>query len=861
MARVAGLAGLVLGVSVVAQPCEPGWLTEGGVLGVDGAINTSAIWDPDGPGPATQRLVVAGNFLAAGSVAASNIATCDLHTGDWSSIGLGLEIDGSIHALAVLPGGDLVIGGDFSTVGGAAVSGIARWNGNAWSPLGAGTDDSVRALAVLPGGDLVAAGDFQLAGDVQTRGIARWNGVAWSAFGAGLSDPGIVKVNALAVLGNGDVVAGGIFQFAGGVESRGIARWNGSAWSALGSGMNGPVNAMVVLPNGNLIVGGNFTTAGGFTISRIARWDGLAWSPLSTGFSGEVHTLEVLGNGDVLAAGWTGSTSSVRRWNGSTWSSLGAGMNGVVNSVKALPDGGVMALGHFLTADAAPANSAARWNGTRWNPPGVGVPRNGSSMVYAMLSLPTGSLVVGGSFTTATGSPANYLATWNGATWSQVGSGPGGTVRALVQRANGEVVAASSFTTAGGVAAASVARWDGWSWFPMGAGVSGTVNALAVLPDDSVVAGKSNGLVVRWNGLSWSPLGAAFNGPVNALAVLPDGSVVAGGAFTLQGTTATARVARWDGTAWAALGTGVGDAASDRVLAIAAMENGDVIVGGEFTLAGTRSTNAIARWNGFEWVGMGDGMNGGCSSVSALLTLPSGGLIAGGRFTSAGGVATTNVAMWDGMAWLGLGMQGPEDASFLNALAMLPSGDLIVGGWLHPGGIVARRFVGGAPAVAISPISGVAFEGETFTLTAAPINGMRNVSVRWRRNGSDVVDGPGGAASGGGLVSGASGFLPSPTRASIATLTIQGVAPVDAGQYQAVFTNACGDAATSEATVAIILTCAADFNQDGGVDGLDLQAFFAAWEGADPSADVNRDGGVDGPDVESFILVWEAGGC
>jgi hypothetical protein len=156
---------------------------------------------------------------------------------------------------------------------------------------------------------------------------------------------------------------------------------------------------------------------------------------------------------------------------------------------------------------------------------------------------------------------------------------------------------------------------------------------------------------------------------------------------------------------------------------------------------------------------------------------------------------------------------------------------------------------------------GVALEGETLTLTAAPINGMRNVSVRWRRNGSDVVDGRGGAAPGGGLVSGASGSLASPTLASMATLTIQGVAPVDAGQYQAVFTNACGDATTSEATVAVILPCAADFNQDGGVDGLDLQAFFMAWERGDSSAEVNRDGGVDGPDVESFIRVWEAGGC
>ncbi|MCX5692040.1 MAG: S8 family serine peptidase [Planctomycetota bacterium] len=55
--------------------------------------------------------------------------------------------------------------------------------------------------------------------------------------------------------------------------------------------------------------------------------------------------------------------------------------------------------------------------------------------------------------------------------------------------------------------------------------------------------------------------------------------------------------------------------------------------------------------------------------------------------------------------------------------------------------------------------------------------------------------------------------------------------------------------------------CAADFNQDGGVDGGDIEAFFTAWEAGDPAADVNRDGGVDGPDIESFFLVWAAGGC
>ena len=55
--------------------------------------------------------------------------------------------------------------------------------------------------------------------------------------------------------------------------------------------------------------------------------------------------------------------------------------------------------------------------------------------------------------------------------------------------------------------------------------------------------------------------------------------------------------------------------------------------------------------------------------------------------------------------------------------------------------------------------------------------------------------------------------------------------------------------------------CAADFNQDGGVDGSDVDAFFVAWESGDAGADVNLDGGVDGGDIEAFFAVWEAGGC
>lgn len=55
--------------------------------------------------------------------------------------------------------------------------------------------------------------------------------------------------------------------------------------------------------------------------------------------------------------------------------------------------------------------------------------------------------------------------------------------------------------------------------------------------------------------------------------------------------------------------------------------------------------------------------------------------------------------------------------------------------------------------------------------------------------------------------------------------------------------------------------CFADFNQDGGVTGEDVEAFFVLYEAGSVSADVNLDGGVTGDDVQTFFELFEAGGC
>jgi hypothetical protein len=167
-------------------------------------------------------------------------------------------VNNAVAASIALANGDVVVGGQFTAAGGVAANKIARWNGVAWSPLGAGMDGRVRALLALPNGDVVAGGEFTTAGGLGASRIARWDGTSWSALGAGVNN----TVLSLAVLPDGDLVAAGSFTIAGGIPTVGIARWNGTTWSPFGSGMDSSVLALAATADG-LFAGGLFMTAGG----------------------------------------------------------------------------------------------------------------------------------------------------------------------------------------------------------------------------------------------------------------------------------------------------------------------------------------------------------------------------------------------------------------------------------------------------------------------------------------------------------------------------------------------------------------------------------------------------------------------
>lgn len=409
-----------------------GWFTTaGGISATNVAKWNGSTWSPVGSGTqgavvealaiSSSNLYVGGNIVMAGEVPLQNIAGWD--GTEWSALGSGMG--GGFDALTIRET-DLYVGGSFDTVGGVVAKNIAKWDGSTWSALGSGINGRVGVLAV-GSNYLYAGGSFDTAGGISANNIAKWSGDAWSTLGSGITGAANSGVGALALSGT-DLYVGGYFTTAGGLSARSIAKWNGSAWSALGSGL-GPlpetdlsVNALAVSGT-DLYVGGLFGTAGGIPANGIAKWNGTSWSALGSGIKG-VYSPGGHGNVEALAVSATdlyagGSFTSaggvpvnnIARWNGSAWSTLGSGITGVGNKVSELATVGtdLYAGGSFDTAGGVSANNIAKWDGSAWSALGSGL----NGRVGVMTADNAGHLFVVGGFTLAGTTFSPYLAQAN----------------------------------------------------------------------------------------------------------------------------------------------------------------------------------------------------------------------------------------------------------------------------------------------------------------------------------------------------------------------------------------------------------------------------------------------------------------
>jgi hypothetical protein len=223
-------------------------------------------------------LFAGGRFAQAGDVAANNIAVWD--GARWSALGdeitNGVAGDSPLVTSLAFVDDSIFVAGTFTEAGGAAAHGVARWDGQIWSPLGdgaaEGVDGEVYALTT-DGDDLFVGGAFSTAGAVPAASIARWSQGEWSGLEAGLtrSDGDLPSVFALAV-SQGVLYVGGRFDGASGQPVANVVTWDGAVWSTLAGGLSDSVQAILPVSDGIIFIGA-FSIAGGDTPSvKIARW-------------------------------------------------------------------------------------------------------------------------------------------------------------------------------------------------------------------------------------------------------------------------------------------------------------------------------------------------------------------------------------------------------------------------------------------------------------------------------------------------------------------------------------------------------------------------------------------------------------
>jgi hypothetical protein len=675
------LVAITASASTSDAQCPLGWRAGDELPGIGGSVNVVAPWDPDGAGPLSEVLIAAGQFQVVGDLITDNIAAWDGK--EWSAFGPGVGHSSSGNSVKAILAqeGQIVAGGDFFVSGSTSVLRIARWDGAAWQPLGAGLDDSVRALTVY-NGEIIAAGDFISSGNTQLNRIARWNGTSWQPFGTGVDN----TVRSLCVF-QGELIAGGNFNVAGGASTAKIARWNGSSWQAMGTGMSGGSVFSLALFDNELVAGGGFTTAGGIAANKVARWNGTSWQALGPGPGHSATSLTIWDNKLVAS---TNLGVSVSTWDGAAWSLLPAGLNGggdtsLVRSMCSY-NGDLFAGGDFIS----PGRDIARYDGKSWQHLGRGM----NNFAYAS-TLFNGDLYMGGIFNMAGDISATRIVRYDGANYHPLGSGMNSDVYCLLPFRN-ELHASGYFTNAGDVTVNQIARWDGQTWNSVGGGVSG----------------------------------AFFLGPTAVFSMAEyQGDLIVGGNFTMAGSTPANCIARWDGTQWFPLGSGMAGPNNPPPIVVAlTVYNGELIAGGYFTSAGGVPATYVARWNGTSWLALGTGMNGAVWGLGVYNNL----LIAVGQF---GGVGQ-GVARWNGSTWAGF---NTFCCSQIHAVGNY-NGELVIGGVIYINSsspVASARWPGTGPLIDMGISAGPVWSFTRYRNELIPTGGFWQagnlVSAYWSR--------------------------------------------------------------------------------------------------------------------------------
>ncbi len=350
------------------------------------------------------------------------------------------DSDGSVYLMGLQTDGKILLGGEFDTLNGRPRANFARLNPDGTldpafdAGAGGASSPEVNSLAIQADGKILVGGEFTTLGGQPRNSIGRLNsdGTLDTGFNPGAGEgvnPSYPYVMSLTVLADEKILVGGYFRKLAGVPRNNIGQLNANG--TLFPGFSPRVDqeyywvyALALQGDGKIVVGGDFTEVGGQMRDRIARLEAngsldLGFDPgVSGGSNPLVKSLAVQADGKILVGGEFTIAGGQPRTNiarlnpdGKLDPGFNPSANGIVSSLKIQADGKILVGGEFTTL----GNRGCNYIG-RLNPDGTVDSRFDAApdnRVDALTVQPDGKILVGGMFTMLAGQPHHRIARLN----------------------------------------------------------------------------------------------------------------------------------------------------------------------------------------------------------------------------------------------------------------------------------------------------------------------------------------------------------------------------------------------------------------------------------------------------------------
>ena len=654
-----------------------------------------------------------------------------------------LEAGGRVLVSATQADGRVVIGGTFTSVGGATHNYLARLSadGTVDPTYNPSLNGRVSTLAIQSDNKVIVGGTFTSVTGEPRNFIARLNpsGSIDSEFNPIVDGP----VGVILLQPDNRILVGGTFnnvipaRASASTPRSNLLRLNadGTLDTAFDPSPNAGISALALQSDSKILIGGQFNAlapGAGTTLSTaqvgrsfMARLnaDGTLDTAHAVNVNARVSAIAVQSDGKAIIAGaftavqgTNATASSVRnriaRFNvdGTIDAAYDPNANGNVIAAALQSDGKLLIGGTFTTLQP---NAAAEWTlrkyAARLNSDGtvdstfnLDINEAPGNRVDSLRVQSNGQAYLGGNFlslhqvttpariTRPTFARLNANGTVDVAFDPTAGGATGAVVNGIAVQADNRIIAVGSFADLGGAKSTNIARFNSEGTpdasFSSSLVIDGPVNAVALRLNGAPVSSQLAGFAwLNANGTLRTAFAASatrLSGEIRAIAVQPNGAILLGGLFSNLSNTTGGNLVRFNpnGTLDEFFSPRLNGAVSNIVV----QPDGRVLVAGLFTTINDVARNRVARIdaNGSLDVTFDPNVNG---SVGAMVLQSDGKIVLGGAFTTVQPNLAATATARNFLARLNA--DGTLDAAYnpnpnfnVNSLAIQADGKVIAGG-------------------------------------------------------------------------------------------------------------------------------------------------------------------------------------